>query len=156
MRMSSINLRERYVEAGFNIFFLRKVRFWLRQGGDGAWWKGWAYGWKQFEVEGNLREQSGYHWERSSLPGESGHSFMWTWSFCAAQAEAPRNKGGLVFHTDAGKDWRQEETGMTEGEMVGWHHRLNGHKFEQTLGDSEGQGSLACCRPWSHKGSDTT
>ena len=49
-----------------------------------------------------------------------------------------------------------KEKRVTEGEMVGWHHRLNGHKFEQTLGDSEGQGSLACCRPWSHKGSDTT
>ena len=46
---------------------------------------------------------------------------------------------------DAGKDWGQEEKGMTEDEMVGWHHGLNGHEFEQTLGDSEGQGSLACC-----------
>ena len=40
--------------------------------------------------------------------------------------------------------------------MVGWHHRFNGHEFEQTLGDSEGQGSLACCSPWGHKPSDTT
>ena len=40
---------------------------------------------------------------------------------------------------------------MTEDEMVGWHHRLNGHKFEQTLGDSEGQGSLVCYSPWGHK-----
>ena len=46
---------------------------------------------------------------------------------------------------DAGKDWGQEEKGMTEDEMIGWHHGLNGHEFEQTLGDSEGQGSLACC-----------
>ena len=45
---------------------------------------------------------------------------------------------------DAGKDWRQEEKGMTEDEMVGWHHQLNGHEFEQALGDDEGQGSLAC------------
>ena len=45
---------------------------------------------------------------------------------------------------------------MTEDEMVGWHHRLNGHEFEQTLGESEGQESLACCSPWGHKGSDTT
>ena len=45
---------------------------------------------------------------------------------------------------------------MTEGEMVGWHHQLNGHEFEQTPGDGEGQGSLACCSPWGHKGSDTT
>ena len=40
--------------------------------------------------------------------------------------------------------------------MVGWHHRLNGHEFEQTLGDSKGQGSLACCSPWGHKELDTT
>jgi len=45
---------------------------------------------------------------------------------------------------------------MTEDEMVGWHHRLNGHEFEQTAGDSEGQGSLACCSPWGHKELDTT
>ena len=43
---------------------------------------------------------------------------------------------------DAGKYWRQEEKGTTEDEMVGWHHRFNGHEFEQTLGDGEGQGSL--------------
>ena len=47
---------------------------------------------------------------------------------------------------DAGKDWRQEEKGTTEDKMVGWHDQLNGHEFEQTPGDSEWQGSLACCR----------
>ena len=40
--------------------------------------------------------------------------------------------------------------------MVGWHHQLNGHEFEQALGDGEGQGSLACCSPWGHRESDTT
>ena len=44
---------------------------------------------------------------------------------------------------------------MTEVETVGWHHRLNGHEFEQTLGDGEGQGGLVCCSPWGHKASDT-
>ena len=43
-----------------------------------------------------------------------------------------------------------------EDEMVGWHHQLNGYEFEQTPGDSEGQGSLACCSPWGHKESDMT
>ena len=57
---------------------------------------------------------------------------------------------------NVGKDWRQEEKGLTEDEMVGLHHQLNGHEFEQTPGDSEGQGSLACCSPWGHKESDTT
>ena len=48
---------------------------------------------------------------------------------------------------DAGKDWRQEEKGTTDDRMAGWHHWLNGHEFEQALGDSEGQGSLVCCSP---------
>ena len=46
--------------------------------------------------------------------------------------------------------------GVTEDEMVERHHRLNGHEFEQALGDGEGQGSLACCSPWGHKKSDMT
>ena len=52
---------------------------------------------------------------------------------------------------DAGKDLRQEEKGMTEYEMVGWHHQLNGHEFEQAAGVGDGQGSLACCSPWGRK-----
>ena len=57
---------------------------------------------------------------------------------------------------DAGKDWRQEEKGTTENEMIGWHHWLNGHESEQTQGDGEGQGGLACCNSWGHKESVTT
>ena len=57
---------------------------------------------------------------------------------------------------DARKDRRQEEKGTTEDEMVGWHHRLNGHEFEQALGVGDGQGGLVCCSPWGHKESDTT
>ena len=57
---------------------------------------------------------------------------------------------------DAGKDWWQEEKGATEDEMVGWHHWLNGHEFDQTPRDGEGQGSLACCSPWGRKESDMT
>ena len=45
---------------------------------------------------------------------------------------------------------------MTEDEMVGWHHRLNGHDFEQAPGETEGEGCLVCCSPWGRKGSDTT
>ena len=52
---------------------------------------------------------------------------------------------------DAGKDWRQEEKGMTEDEMVGWHHWLNGPEFEQAPGVGDGQESLACCSPWGSK-----
>ena len=78
-----------------------------------------------------------------------------------AEAEAPipwpqDAKSRLIRKDpDAGKEWRQEK-GTTEEEMVGWHHWLNGHEFEQAPGDGEGQGSLVCCSPWGHKESDTT
>ena len=57
---------------------------------------------------------------------------------------------------DAGKDWRQKEKGMTEGEMVGWHHWLDGHEFEQAPGVDDGHRSLACCSSWGCKESDMT
>ena len=57
---------------------------------------------------------------------------------------------------DAGRDWGQEEKGTTEDEMTGWHHRLNGHGFEWTLGVGDGQGGLACCDSWGHKELETT
>ena len=57
---------------------------------------------------------------------------------------------------DAGKVWRQEKKGTTEDKMVGWHHQLNGHEFEQAPRDGKGQGSLVCCSPWGHKELDTT
>ena len=78
-----------------------------------------------------------------------------------AEAEAPIPwppdvKSWLIGKDpDAGKDWRQEEKGMTEDEMVRWHHWLNGHEFEQVPGVGHRQGSLACCSPWGHKELDT-
>ena len=57
---------------------------------------------------------------------------------------------------DVRKDWRQEEKGTIEDEMVGWNHQLDGHEFEQALGVGDGQESLACCSPWGHKESDMT
>ena len=57
---------------------------------------------------------------------------------------------------DVGKDWGQEEKGMTEDEMVGWHHQLNGHGFGRTPGVGDGQGGLACCSSWGCKESDMT
>ena len=77
------------------------------------------------------------------------------WKFigrAVAEAEAPilwpPDVKSQLFRKDpdAGKDWRQEEKGTTEDEMVGWHHWLNGHEFKHTPRDSEGQGSLFCCR----------
>ena len=78
------------------------------------------------------------------------------------EAETPMHwpPGGKTWligkDPDAGKDWKQEEKGTREDEMVGWHHRLNKREFEQALGVGDGQGSLACCSPWGHKESDMT
>ena len=66
-------------------------------------------------------------------------------------------KSGFIGkYRDAGKDWRQEETGATEDKMVGWLHLLSEHEFEQTLGDGEGQGNLVCCSPSDHRDSYMT
>ena len=79
-----------------------------------------------------------------------------------AEAKAPilwppdAKKGFLGKDPDAGKNWRQEEKRMTEDEMVGRHHRLDGHEFEQAPGDGDGQGSLAWYNPWGYKELDTT
>ena len=74
---------------------------------------------------------------------------VWIW-------QLDRKEGTCTLYLDAWKDWVQVEKGRREDEMVGWHHWLNGHEFEQAPGDGEGQGSLACCSPWCHKESDTT
>ena len=69
----------------------------------------------------------------------------------------PNAQSWLIWKDpDAGKDWGQEEKGMTEDEMVGWHHWLKGHEFEYTPGVGDGQESLACCGPWGHKELDKT
>ena len=78
-----------------------------------------------------------------------------------AEAEAPNlwvpdAKSQIIGKDpDAGNDWRQEKKGTTEDKMVGWHHWFNGHEFEQTPGDREGQRSQTCCSLWGHKESDT-
>ena len=69
----------------------------------------------------------------------------------------PHVKSWLVGKDpDGGRDWGQEEKGMTEDEMAGWHHRLDGHEFEWTLGIGDGQGGLACWDSWGRTESDTT
>ena len=79
-----------------------------------------------------------------------------------AEAETPilwgpdAKKWLIGKYPDAGKEWRREEKGKIEDEMVWWHHRLDGHVFEQAPGVGDGQGSLVCFSPWGHKESDTT
>ena len=86
-----------------------------------------------------------------------------SWIFIGrSDAEAPilwpaDVKNWLIWKDpNAGKDWRQEEKGTTEDEMVGWHHQLDGHDFEETLGVGDGQKGVVCCSPWGRKESDTT
>ena len=64
--------------------------------------------------------------------------------------------GYLMRRADARRNWGQEEKGLTEDEMAGWHHQLDGHEFEQTLGVGDGWGGLACCDSWGRKESDMT
>ena len=104
--------------------------------------------------------ESPFDWKKIKPVNPKGN---WSWIFTGrTDAEAPilcppDVKSQLIGKDpDAGKDWGQEEKGTTENETVGWHHWLSGHEFEQTLGDSEGQGSLAHCSHWDHKESDTT
>ena len=88
----------------------------------------------------------------------------WSWMFIGrtdVEAEAPIlgppdvNSWLIGKDPDAGKDWGQEDKGTTEDEMFGWHHWLDGHEFEWTPGDGEGQRSLACCGPWGLKEPET-
>ena len=69
---------------------------------------------------------------------------------------AMKLKDAYSLDSDAGKGWGQEEKGTIEDEMVGWHHRRNGHGFEWTPGVGDGQGGLECCDSWGGKESDTT
>ena len=71
-------------------------------------------------------------------------------------AESKEELKSLLVKVKEEKNWRQDEKGMTEDEMAGWHHQLNGHEFEQTPGDCEGPGSLVCYSSWGCKESDTT
>ena len=92
--------------------------------------------------------------EIKSVNPEGNQSWIFTGR---ADAEAPivwppDVKNWLIRKgSGAGKDWRQEEKGATEDEMVGWHHWLGGHEFEQAPGVGDGQGSLVCYSPWGHK-----
>ena len=104
-----------------------------------------------------------YSWESLGLQGDpTSQSENKSWIFIGrtdAETETPilwpcDTKNWLIGKdSDAGKDWTQEKE-MTEDEIVGWHHQLNGHEFEQDPGVGDGQGSLACCSPRGHKKSD--
>ena len=91
--------------------------------------------------------------KRSSVLNIHWKDWFWSWSFNTLTTWCEE-----LTHWKrpwCRKDWRQEEKGETEGEMIGWHHRLDGYEFEQALGVGDGQGGLACSSPWGHKELDT-
>ena len=103
-----------------------------------------------WESLGQQRDQTGQSLRKSVL---NIHWKDWCWL---------QYFGHLVWRTligknpDAGKEWRQEEKGTAEDEIVGWYHQLNGQEFEQALGVGDEQGSLVCYSPWGHRASDMT
>ena len=106
--------------------------------------------------------ESPLYWkEIKSVKPKGNQSWIFIWRTDAATETPifwpPDEKNWLTGKDpEAGQDWRQDEKGMAEDEMVGWHHRLDEHEFKQSLGIDDGQGSLTCCNPWDHKESDTT
>ena len=102
--------------------------------------------WESFGLQGNQNQSI----LKEMSPGIRRKDKCWCWSSTDA-------KNWLIGKDpDAGKDWRQEEKGMTEDEMVGWHHWLDGHEFEEAPGVGDGQGGLVCYSLWGHKELDAT
>ena len=100
---------------------------------------------KEIQPVHSKRDQSWVFFGRNDVKAEA--TVIWT----------PHAKCWLIGKdSDVGRDWGQEENWMTEDEMDGWHHGLNGRETEWTLGDGDGQGGLACCNSWHHKESNTT
>ena len=100
-----------------------------------------------------LQDQTSQY-ERKSFLDIHWKDWCWNWS---SNTWPPNGKSQLTGKDrDAEKNCEQEEKGVTDDEMVKWHHQLNGHEFEQTLGDGEGQESLAYCSPWGRKQLDMT
>ena len=130
---------------------------------NGQHMDGWAFHSSNHILNSGVGEDS---WEFLGLQGDltspserksvlNSHWKDWCWS-CPILWPPDAKNWLLGKDPDAGKDWRQEEKGTTEDEMVGWHHRLNGHEFEEAPGVGDGQGSLACCSPWGCKEVDMT
>ena len=108
--------------------------------------------WESLELQGDQTTQS---WRTSAL-NIHWKDRCWSWSSNTLTTWCEEPGGKIRKDPNAGKDWRQEEKGMTEDKMVGWHHWLNGPEFEHALGDGEGQGSLECCSPWGRTELDRT
>ena len=101
--------------------------------------------WESLGLQG---DPTSTFWRRSAL-GVLWKEWCWSWN---SRTLATHVKSWLIGKdSDAGRDWGQEEKGMTEDEMAGWHHQLDRHEFEWTPGDGDGQGGLACCESWGRR-----
>ena len=102
------------------------------------------HSWESF----GLQDQTSQSWRRSAL---NIHWKHWSWSWDSTLWLSDGKNSLTGKDPDAGQDWRQEEKGMTEDEIVGWHHWFYGHEFEQALGIGDGQGSLEYWNPCGSK-----
>ena len=94
------------------------------------------------------------HYFASKGPSSQSYGFssshIWMWELDYKESWAP--KESMLLNCGVGEDsWEREEKGMTEDEMVGWHHQLYGHEFEHAPGVGDGQGRLVCCSPWGRR-----
>ena len=106
--------------------------------------------WESLGLQGDPTSQS----QRKSVLNMHWKDWYWTETPILWPPDVKNRLTGK--DPNAGKDWRRDQKGTTEDEMVGWHHQLNGHEFEQAPGVGHGQGGLACCSPWGCKELDTT
>ena len=108
------------------------------------------HSWESLGLQGDPTSPS----KRRLVLGVHWRDWCWSWN---SNTWPPDAKSWLIWRDpDPGKGWGQEEKRMTEDEMIGWHHRLNGHGFGWTLRVGDGQGGLECCSSWGRKESDMT
>ena len=157
-------LKSRDITLPTNVLIVKTVVFPVVMHGCESWTlkKGWAKNWCLWIVVLEKTLESPLDCKKIKPINPKGNQ---PWIFIGranAEAETPElwphdTKNQLIGKDpDDGKDWRREESGTTEDEMLRWRHWLNGHEFEQTLGDGEGQGSLVCSSPWGPKELDVT
>ena len=109
----------------------------------------WPRTWRERDTLWRIKGQQRPGWVRYPNSCPTGHRFLKKWD--------SEKVWDICLHvSDAGRDWGQEEKGMTEDEMARWHHWLDGRASEWTPGVGDGQGGLTCCDSWGHKESDTT
>ena len=125
------------VTCGYEIWTIKKAERWRIDAFE-------VWCWRFFRVPWTAR-RSNQSILKEISPEYQWMDWCWSWN---SNTWPPDAKWLIGKDPDPGKDWRLEEKGTTEDEMVGWHHQLDGHEFDQAPGVGVGQGSLACCSQW--------